>query len=195
MKAKNRPTTYNGVVFLRSLKTILRPLEEKDAPLITKWVNDHEITQYLVAYLPQSEMAEREWIAKLKDRKDDIPLAVCLKDGRLIGVMGIHRIDWKSRVATTGAFIGDKSLWGKGYGTDAKMALLDYAFNELNLWKICSTVTEFNERSLAYSLHCGYVIEGRRRRHIFKNGRYWDQIELGLFKEEWLPYWEKYQKR
>ena len=27
--------------------------------------------------------------------------------------------------------IGEKSYWGKGYGTDAKMVLLDYAFSEL----------------------------------------------------------------
>lgn len=81
-----------------------------------------------------------------------------------------------------------------GYGTDAKMTLLDYAFNTLNLHKMCSTVIAYNEASLHYSDKCGYILEGTRRKHIFKRGRYWDLIELGLFKKEWLPKWEIYQK-
>ncbi len=191
---KPRDAGQSGVVFLRGKKTILRPLEERDLPLLTRWINDSEISQFLIVYLPMSAESEKEWFLKLKDRKDQITLGVCLLDGTLIGVMGTHEIDWKDRVTTTGAFIGDKRYWGKGYGTDAKMQLLDYIFNTLNLRKVLSTVVAFNARSLAYSKHCGYVVEGIRRSQIFRNGRYWDLVELGLFKEEWLPYWERYLK-
>ena len=191
---KNK-TQDHQVVFLRGHKTFLRPLEETDLPLLTKWINDSEVTRYLVTFLPMSKESEKEWFSKLKDRKDEITLGVCLLDGTLIGVMGTHHINWRDRTTTTGAFIGDKRYWGKGYGTDAKMQLLNYCFNTLNLRKIMSRVIAFNERSLAYSKHCGYVIEGRSRLETFKEGRYWDVIDLGLFKEEWLPYWEKYQKK
>ncbi len=61
--------------------------------------------------------------------------------------MGIHRINWKDRTATTGAVIGEKAYWDKGYGSEAKMLVLDYAFNMLNLRKICSQVLAFNKRS------------------------------------------------
>ena len=106
--------------------------------------------------------------------------------------MGIHHINWVNGTATTGAIIGEVENRGKGYGTDAKMTLLNYMFNTLNLRKICSEVIEYNTRSYNYSLGCGYREEGRKIKHIFRNGQYWDLIQLAVFKEDWLPIWAKY---
>lgn len=181
-------------IFLEGKMVNLRPFGKADIPTLTYWINDPEVRKFLIGTWPQTERQEEEWFNKLGSDDKNIVLAIETKDGILIGSMGIHRIDWKDRVATTGALIGEKEYWGKGYGTDAKMILLDYAFNTLNLRKICSNVYPYNKRSLHYSLHCGYKIEGRRRRQVFKNGRYWDLIELGLFKEEWLPIWKRYKR-
>ena len=190
---KTKPT---DAVFLRGKRVVLKPINDEHIPLLMKWINDPEVRQYVIANFPKTERDERAWLESLiKSSYTGVVLLIESVEGVPIGTMGIHRIDWRCGVATTGAIIGEKEYWGKGYGTDAKMALLEYAFNTLNLRKICSTVYAFNKRSLAYSLHCGYQVEGRRRLHIFKNGRYWDLIELGLFKEEWLPYWKKYQSK
>lgn len=182
------------IVFLKGKKTVLRPFRESDIPLITKWMNDPEVTQFIRSYLPITEPEERTWFADLSKRKPyDIVLGIEV-EGKLIGTMGIHGIKWADRTATTGALIGEKEYWGKGYGTDAKMVLLNYAFNTLNLRKLCSSVIAFNTRSLRYSLHCGYTIEGRKKKQIFRHGRYYDEIMLGLFKNDWLPYWKKYKE-
>jgi RimJ/RimL family protein N-acetyltransferase len=181
------------VIFLEGRITNLRPFSKKDAPTIIRWINDPVIRDFIISYLPQNEKQEEEWIEKGSTEKN-IVLCIETKSGIPIGSMGIHNIDWVSRRATTGALIGEKEYWGKGYGTDAKMQLLNYAFNVLNLHKICSGVIAYNKRSLHYSLHCGYKIEGRRRKHHFKNGKYWTLIELGLFKEEWFPIWNRYRK-
>ncbi|MBI4992015.1 MAG: GNAT family N-acetyltransferase [Candidatus Harrisonbacteria bacterium] len=183
------------VVFLKGKKVILRPLnKETDLEHITRWINDHEVTQYLTIYLPTTRKNEEGWLDSLNKDKENIVLAIETLDGKFIGTMGIHQINWKDRTATTGALIGEKEYWGKGYGTDAKMLLLEYAFHTLNLRKICSVVFSFNKRSLRYSLHCGYKIEGTKRKQMFRKGRYWDEIILGLFKEEWLPIWRRYRK-
>lgn len=182
----------NRVVFLRGHKVILRPLEkERDLETLRRWINDPDVTQYLLAHRPITPTGEAEWFDQL-EQNDDVVLGMETLDGAFIGTMGLHQISLKDRTATTGALIGEKAYWGQGYGTDAKMTLLDYAFNTLNLRKICSSVLEFNERSLQYNLHCGYQIEGRRRQQFFRNGRYWDEILLGLFREDWEPVWERY---
>lgn len=180
------------IVFLEGKKVNLRPFSKEDAPTITRWINDPEVREFIAATFPQTEKQEEEWISKLGSNNSDIVLVIETKDGKSIGLMGMHKINWVFRTMTTGAIIGEKDYWNKGYGNDAKMQVLNYAFNTLNLHKVCSSVITYNERSLKYSLHCGYQIEGRRRKQIFKNGEYWDQIELGLFKEEWLPFWKKY---
>ncbi|OGZ42067.1 MAG: hypothetical protein A3C80_03650 [Candidatus Ryanbacteria bacterium RIFCSPHIGHO2_02_FULL_45_43] len=179
--------------FLIGKSINLRPFSRDDIPTLTRWINDPEVRVFLTATLPQTEQQEEEWFNKLGSDDKNIVLAIETKEGKLIGSMGIHSINWRDRTATTGALIGEKEYWGRGYGTDAKMVLLDYAFNTLNLHKICSAVIAYNRRSLQYSLHCGYKVEGRRRKHIFKKGKYWDLIELGLFRKEWLPLWRRYR--
>ena len=186
----------NDVVFLDGWRLYLRPPCKDDLPYLTRWINDEEVWQFLKLSLPMSESAETAWLEGLDKRKDtDIILVIVdKKTGKPIGSMGIHRINWKDRRAATGALIGDKRYWGKGYGTEAKMLLLNYAFNTLNLRKVCSAALAFNERSVAYSKKCGYREEGVLKEHLFKKGRYWDEVLLAVFREDWLPLWERFQK-
>lgn len=162
------------IMFLKGRRIYLRPPTKEDIPLFLKWTNDREVNQYLSMFLPVTEIDETEWLNDLQKKKNEnITLVIVhAKSGRPIGTMGLHRIDWKDRRGTTGALIGEKKFQNKGYGTEAKMLFLDYAFNTLNLRKICSTVLGFNGRSVAYSKKCGYHVEGVLKSHVFKNGEY-----------------------
>lgn len=183
------------VVFLKGRKIILRPLcKETDLAACHRWMNDPDVSYYIQRYLPITLGEEVQWFDDLSKRKEDVVLAIETRGGAFIGVIGLHRINWKDRTAVTGACIGEKEYWGRGYGTDAKMALLGYAFQTLNLRKITSMVYAFNKRSLAYNLHCGYCVEGVQKRQVFKRGRYYDVVQLGLFKKDWLPIWRRYKK-
>lgn len=191
---QTQTTKEQPVIFLQGKRTILRPLSVKDAPTFQKWINDPEIRQFIRAYLPMTEIGETKWIESLESKREENIVLGIEFEGRLVGSMGVHGISWRDRHCTTGAVIGDKTCWGKGIGTDAKMALLNYIFNTLNLRKVLSVVYAFNKRSLHYSLHCGYKVEGVQRKQCFVNGRYVDAIQLGLFKHEWKPYWKAYKK-
>ena len=189
-------TLQQKVAFLLGPRSIvMRPVEESDIPYLYKWINDPKVRQYLNAYMPMTMTDEQSWYESLTSRKPKDIILMIEVDGTPIGNMGIHGINMQNGTATTGAIIGEKEYWGKGYGSDAKMILLDYAFNTLNLRKIYSTVIAFNERSLKYSLKCGYKEEGRRKLHHYKKGQYWDDIQLAVFKEDWLPLWEKFVKK
>lgn len=185
------------VIFLKGEKIILCPLNKKtDLESCLRWVNDQDIIQYLNMHFPSSMQDEEEWFDRLQKSKNNIVLGIkTRRKSKFIGITGLHEIKWKDRTATHGVFIGEKDYWGKGYGTDSQMILLDYAFNTLNLRKISSSAIAFNERSLKYHLACGYQIEGTRRKQIHKNGQYWDIIMFGVFKEEWLEAYEKYKKK
>ncbi len=183
-----------NIVFLSGKKTNLRPVSREDIPKLLVWINNPEVRQFVSSVIPTTQKFEEDWVDGLCKDKNNIVLVIETKEGVVIGLMGLHRIDWVDRVATTGALIGENEYWGRGFGGDAKMALLDYAFNTLNLHRINSDVIAFNERSLNYSLRCGYQIEGRKREAIFRHGKYWDRIELGVLRSEWLPIWEKYKE-
>lgn len=186
--------TSQQLIWRKSSRVVLRPILEKDLPFIMLWINDPEVTQYLTAHMPMMESEERQWLEGLPRAKPHHVVVAIEVDGVFIGTMGLHNIDFRHRHATTGALIGNKAYWGKGYGSEAKMLLLDYAFNELGLHKICSRVIAFNERSVRYSLRCGYHEEARLRKHNFAKGKYWDEVCLAVFRKDWLPLWREFKK-
>jgi RimJ/RimL family protein N-acetyltransferase len=181
------------IIFLRGKKVILRPVEDRDLPELQRWINDPETIRGTLQFLPQSETDEREWLERMRKNRQAVFLAVETLDGRHIGSIGLFAISWRDGTASTGTLIGEKDCWNKGFATDAKMTLLNYAFNTLNLRKIHSSSLEFNERSLHYNLKCGYREEGRRVKQFYRDGRYWDEILIAVFRDDWLPLWEAYQ--
>ena len=146
---------------------------------------------------PQTPQDEEKWLKKLSENSDtDIVFAIILVDtDEIIGVMGLHHIDHVSGIASTGAFIGRKDLWNKGYGTEAKMLVLEYAFNTLGLRRIESSVYDFNTRSAACLKKCGYFAEGIRKARKWRNGRFVDEHMFVIFRDNFLPLWEKYRKK
>lgn len=181
-----------GVVFLKGHKVILRPVEDGDLTIMQRWINDPDISRGLLAFMPMSLAQEREWLETTRKNTTGCILAVETHAHRHIGSIGIHDISWRDGTAFTGTLIGEKDCWGQGYASDAKMQLLHWAFHTLNLRKIYSSALGFNEASLRYNLKCGYREEGRRVAQFYRDGRYWDEILLACFREEWEPLWEEY---
>lgn len=172
--------------FLIGQRVVLRPPNETDIPLFIKWFNNPNVRRFITISFPVFFEDEKEWIEKIrKGKEENCVFVIEMKSGKPIGTMGIHGINWIDRTATTGAVIGEKTYWGKGYGSEAKMLVLEYAFNTLNLRKITSRVIAFNKRSLAYSLKCGYKVEGRKKAQFFRHGRYWDEILMAIFAKDW----------
>ena len=181
--------------FITGKKVVLRTLTRDDLPTLTEWINDPEITQHLNAYRPMMLEFEEQWYEKLNGSTDNFVLALEAKDEqKLIGTMGIHQVDHRNQRASTGALIGDKSCHGKGYGTDAKMHLLHWAFRELNLRKITSTVLATNPRSKRYLEKTGYREVGVRRENHLLHGRFVDEIMMEVFRDDFMEIWEQYSK-
>ena len=182
-------------MFRKGNKVILRPILGKDVPKFFVWMNDPEVSGFLSRVLPISLEQENEWFQKYLKDTTKINLAIIdIENEELIGSIGIHGLDYISGIETTGAVIGNKQYWGKGYGTEAKMLFLEYIFHQLNLRKIYSEVMEFNERSINYSLKCGYVKEATLPDHYYKNGQYWDKIILALYRKPWEKLWQEFSK-
>jgi RimJ/RimL family protein N-acetyltransferase len=82
--------------------------------------------------------------------------------------------------------LGEPEEWGKGYGSEATRLVLRYAFETLNLNRVWLHVYEYNERGLRAYEKAGFRREGRLRQEMFRDGRYWDTIVMGILRDEWL---------
>jgi RimJ/RimL family protein N-acetyltransferase len=85
-----------------------------------------------------------------------------------------------------GIGLGEREFWGKGYGTDAMRIILRYAFTELNLHRVTLNVFEYNPRGVRSYEKAGFVLEGRQRGVLLREGRRWDEIYMGILREDWL---------
>jgi RimJ/RimL family protein N-acetyltransferase len=185
----------DDTVFLKGNRLYLRPVRREDLPLLLKWTNDPDLRgMYLRRHFPVDEIEAGEWVAQLHKRTDSVSFIICLNDGRAIGIIGVHSIDWKNRLGETETVIGEKEFWSHGYATEAKMIILHYAFDTLNLRKMHGAIYGFNKGSQAYNKKCGYQVEGVQRQHVFRNGEYHDRILVAVFREDWLPIWQKFQE-
>ena len=164
----------------------LRALEPSDLENAYKWINDGEVTQYLMARYPYSRVDEEKWLADVSHGNSfsDLRLAIEKKDGLHIGICGLHRGRPEDRNAELGIMIGDKSFWSNGYGTDAMLTLLGFGFQQMNLHKIGLGVFDSNPRAQACYRKCGFVEEGRSREDYFQDGRYLDIIRMSVLRRE-----------
>lgn len=153
-----------------------------------RWVNDPDVRKFLAGRLfPLGFIAERDWCENAsRGCENEIQLAIELKDGTHVGNIGLHKVNWVSRHAETGALIGDGRYRSKGFGTEAKLLLLQHAFLQMNLHKLYSKVAEYNPRSLRYSLKCGYQVEARLRDDIWCDGRFWACLVMSVYRDDWL---------
>ena len=109
-----------------------------------------------------------------------------LGSDHMVGSCGLSGEIFPHGEAYVGIGIGDRELWGKGYGTDAMLVLLRYGFNELNLRRVTLTVSAYNPRGIRSYEKAGFVIEGKARDFFLREGRRWDMVFMGILREEWL---------
>ena len=74
----------------------------------------------------------------------------------------------------------------------AKLGLsLDYGSSwllqkRIGLHRVGLSVFSFNERAIRSYEKAGFRIEGRLREAISRDGRYWDEIQMGILRDDWL---------
>ena len=165
----------------------LRAIERADIPNFVRWLNDPEVRQFIQMYAPLSQASEEHWFEEHLSRKNDHVFCVEAHVGDEwvpLGNCGLHGIDWKNSVAVFGIVLGEKTHWGKGYGTDAARTMVHFAFDTLNLHRVELEVYDFNPRAMRCYEKVGFRREGTRRQAHFVNGAYHDVHMMSILREE-----------
>ena len=172
--------------FLIGERIYLRPLEEDDLDRCLRWINDPEVLATLGRRQPMGRAAEREWLQGQYKSDRHMNLAIVIKDGdRHIGNCGFNEIDYVNRNAVFGILVGEKDVWGHGYGPEATQLILKHGFEELGLHRIGLDVYSHNARAIRAYKKAGFVREGTLRESYFRNGVYHDTIVMSVLESEW----------
>ena len=173
---------------LQSERVRLRAMERDDLPRLCQFNNDLavELAGGGDPPMPQSlARLEAEFDRQAGEGgRDGAGFAVEV-DGLLIGQCALFNFDETARTAELGITIGDKEYWGKGYGREAIVLLLQHGFHHRNLHKIHLTVHARTGRAVAAYRACGFVEEGRLQAHVWSDGAYDDLLVMGLLRTAW----------
>lgn len=164
----------------------LRPIEAEDSNTYLPWVNDHSIISTMKHHLPYNAIEHQKWLGEWTSDRSAFLLAICLKENdSVIGHTGLFDINPIDRSAMFAILIGDKTQWGKGYGTQVASMIIKYGFDTQNLHRISLTVNADNFGGIKAYKRAGYVEEGRLRQATFRNGAYTDVLIMSILQKDW----------
>ena len=172
--------------FLSGEKVDLCPVSKTDMEILQKGYNDPDVRDAMFMYFPLTEKdTENKIDAMVKDEKAINLIIVEKESKKPIGHVALVHPDWVSGMVTFYIVLLDKTVWGKGLGTEATKLIVDYGFNMLNLNRIQLHVNAENEPAKAVYKKIGFKHEGTLRQAMYKNNKYYDFWLMSILAEEY----------
>ncbi|HEY7025208.1 MAG TPA: GNAT family protein [Candidatus Limnocylindrales bacterium] len=181
------PPTYQPII--RGEKIFLRPAEKSDVETFVRWFADSEMSGLLGMRAPMSLAMEEQWFTRAVEQqgKEHYHFVMCRMDNsQPIGTISLMHVDEVNGNAGVGISIGEKALWGKGYGTDAMNAILDFGFGQLRLERVWLDVYDYNVRARRSYEKSGFVVEGVQRHANYRLGKFHDVVLMAILHADWL---------
>lgn len=168
----------------------LVPADDSMVDRFHAWISETD-NRHLIggtAY-PISRASEAEFLRAKQSISwnDGVFLAIEAVDREepiLIGSVELRQFHAESRSCEVGIMVGAPAYRGGGYGTEAMRLACCFAFDEMGVERVGLSTSEFNTRAVRSYEKVGFVVEGRRRRGVYIDGRYYDVIVMGLLREE-----------
>jgi RimJ/RimL family protein N-acetyltransferase len=175
---------------LHTTRLRLRPFDDADVDDLFALHSSASVLRYWDAP-PWSERAVAErFIAACRQMADEntgARLAIDRSpDGVFLGwcVLGRWNPDYRSAAL---GFCLNEAAWGHGYATEAARAVLQWAFDTLDLNRVQAEVDTRNAASARVLEKLGFLREGTLREDCVVNGEVSDSWVYGLIRREWRP--------
>ena len=169
---------------VRGERVWLRPAESSD--ILDSSIEDADLAHFAGFRRSFSRAEMERFLQHISNPEEGVNFAICqLGSTEMIGFCGLRDFDRINGSAEVAIHLGDRAVWGKGLGTDAMRALLDYAFGEMRLERVWLRVFDYNERAVASYLKAGFVKEVLLRHDRFHRGAHHDVHLMGITRPDW----------
>lgn len=177
-----------GGIVRRGDRVTLRVLEQDDFDILQRGGADPSL-RHLAG---NSKVRNRSQIEEIYDDEAVTVFVVTLADDADPGPVnstevqriGIASVKEWGRNPSVGIWILPE-MQSKGYGTEASVLLVDYAFNVYETPTVKAKAFDYNDSSRRLLESLGFESEGRLRKDAFIDGEYRDAIVYGVLREEW----------
>lgn len=147
-------------------RVALGPLRRDLVPLYHRWFNDWAVMETIEDSAPERLDDTERWFDR-NGRADVHHQATFTlyerETARPIGVISLQQIDHLHQTGIFSIVIGERAVWGRGYGAEATRLMLGYGFDRLGLHSVRLTARSYNERAIAAYRRAGFREIGRWR--------------------------------
>ena len=159
------------------------PFSEKYlTPVYVSWLNDPEVVRYSEQRHREHTLEScRQYWQSFADTPNFF-WAITAVDPMIGHIGNINAyVDTMNSVADVGIMIGNRTVWGKGYGLEAWIAVCNYLLNEEGMRKVTAGTLATNKGMLRIMERSGMTVDGRRIRHALIEGVEVDVVYAALF--------------
>lgn len=176
------------------LETLVPEHERELCPIS----QDMQIWRYLTSYGGSSEALHRYVSDSLSNYSAGSALPFVIRaasDRRVMGMTRLKNLSREHRNAVVGSWLAPRA-WGRGINTEAKLLLLEYAFETLHCIRIEFHADSRNLRSRRALAKIGAVEEGTLRSCIImRDGFRRDTVVYSVLEHEWPTVKERLRAR
>jgi RimJ/RimL family protein N-acetyltransferase len=171
------------IAFANSCASLPRPADKSFTEKIRKSVIEHSILFVVICKesmrlsVPGIESRDKDGDEVIPETSKLVPIGIAFLQSASPD-MTHHRctelgIDIK------------REYQGQGYGTETIHWMLNWAFKTANLHRVELFVLGWNEGARRLYERIGFLKEGRKRQCLWKDGEWWDAIQMGMLVDEW----------
>ena len=160
------------------LKTCsVRSWDWRDRDAIVKHANNRNVWINLRDRFPHPYTVNdaRRWLDMVVGQEPEMNFAIAVADEAVGGIGFTVQHDVARRSAEIGYWLGEE-FWGRGIGTEALIAVTDYAFSNYDVCRLYAHVFDWNRASARVLEKAGYEFEGRMKKSVTKDGQTVDQL-------------------
>lgn len=178
---------HTQIIKLESKRLMLYPMDETFCTEIyLSWLNDPEVYKYLETRGGLNLYKLRRYIKRAVKKKVFFWAIVHKKSGNHIGNIKIDPINFYHKRGEYGILIGDKTVWGNGFASEASELVIDFCFNTLKLRKLTLGVVELNKEAVKLYLKLGFVREGIYVNHGYYENKLRNIYRMAIFNKQIL---------
>jgi RimJ/RimL family protein N-acetyltransferase len=173
---------------IETSRLTLRPLTIEDDEAIYAYGQDPEVSRYVLFETHNNIEDSRTFLRttlELYAKCEPCGLGIVLKgEQKLIGTIGY--INWNEKhMRTEIGYALSKPYWGRGYVTEAAIALIDRLFRDSDLIRIEARCDVRHTASSRVMEKAGMKFEGVLRKQVFSKGEHRDMKIYSILRDEW----------
>jgi len=176
-------------MIIETANLLLRPFKETDWESVHVYGGDPKVCEFM-EWGPNSVGESKDFVRRSirlwrQHPQTGFEFAIEQKaDNKLVGSIGLYLHEPKRQQALLG-YTFAKAYWGRGFGTDAARAVIQFGFKELKLHRISAMCDVRNIGSFRVMEKAGMRREGLFLQERFIKGHWRDTLVYSILAYEW----------